>query len=43
LTCTQILEATFPENNPLLPPADSPLSGRVDPLLRLEREIFSAW
>ncbi|CAM9246881.1 unnamed protein product [Ascophyllum nodosum] len=39
----QVLEATFPENKPLLPTGDSPLAARVDPLLRLEREIFSAW
>ncbi|CAN0158888.1 unnamed protein product [Pylaiella littoralis] len=39
----QVLEATFPDKNPLLPAAGSPLAKRVDPLLRLEREIFSAW
>ena len=39
----QVLEASFPENNPLLPSAGSQKAARVDPLLRLEREIFSTW
>ncbi|CAN0288542.1 unnamed protein product, partial [Ectocarpus sp. 4 AP-2014] len=39
----QVLEATFPENNPLLPAPGSPLAGRAESLLGLEREIFSAW
>ncbi|CAM9497065.1 unnamed protein product [Ectocarpus sp. 12 AP-2014] len=39
----QVLEATFPENNPLLPASGSPLASRAESLLGLEREIFSAW
>ncbi|CAM9311077.1 unnamed protein product, partial [Ectocarpus sp. 8 AP-2014] len=39
----QVLEATFPENNPLLPAPGSAQAGRAESLLGLEREIFSAW
>jgi len=37
------LEAEFPSNNPLLPPAGSKERERVAVLLRLERRLFSSW
>uniref|UniRef100_A0A6U2EXV2 GST N-terminal domain-containing protein n=1 Tax=Hemiselmis andersenii TaxID=464988 RepID=A0A6U2EXV2_HEMAN len=39
----QALEDTFPDHNPLTPDASDPQAPRVRGLLRLEREIFSAW
>ncbi len=39
----QTLEDRFPDAVPLLPLAKDPNAGMVSPLLRLERELFSAW
>ena len=37
------LEATFPENNPLLPASGTDQERRIKPLLQLERKTFSIW
>lgn len=39
----QVLESSFPEHNPLLPEPSDPQAPRVQPLLRLERQLFSSW
>lgn len=39
----QTLEDRFPDAVPLLPLAKDPNAALVSPLLRLERELFSAW
>ena len=37
------LESEFPDHNPLLAPAGTPLRKRQDDLNRLERTLFSRW
>lgn len=39
----QILEDTFPDHKPLLPPPGSEGRARADLLFRLERQLFSDW
>ncbi|GLI60527.1 hypothetical protein VaNZ11_002533 [Volvox africanus] len=38
-----LLEDTFPEHKPLMPPAGTPARQRADGLMRLERKLFSDW
>ncbi|KXZ55141.1 hypothetical protein GPECTOR_3g291 [Gonium pectorale] len=39
----QLLEDTFPDHKPLMPPAGTPARQRADGLMRLERRLFSDW
>jgi glutathione S-transferase len=38
-----LLEDTFPDHKPLLPPAGSPQRARAEQLMRLERRFFGDW
>ena len=43
LTIMQILDGTFPDGPPMVPPAGSEERERAQTLLQLERELFSWW
>ncbi|KAG2493053.1 hypothetical protein HYH03_008716 [Edaphochlamys debaryana] len=38
-----LLEASFPDHKPLMPPQGTPQRARADSLMRLERRLFSDW
>ncbi|GBF92826.1 glutathione S-transferase [Raphidocelis subcapitata] len=39
----QLLEDSFPDHSPLLPPKGAPQRDRADALMRLERRFFGSW
>ena len=43
LVIMQLLDATFPQGPPMLPPPGTPERDAAQRLLSLERELFSAW